>query len=89
MSKKITIVNNSIRVEDTVSGDIELSQPHESVSYAERDLQNGIIQFYDSDSSSRSGSGYKRISLAEAVDVNNASFTESSFRSFAQINLSK
>ena len=49
MSKKIEIKGKALVVTDTVTTDIELTQPQTRVWYKEDDLQGGRISFYDLD----------------------------------------
>ena len=88
MAVRIRIKGASIECTDLSIPKILLRQPSISVWYVESKLVDGIIQLYDSDGNKRIRANYELIYLSNAIDSDNMPFTESSFRSFAQNNLS-
>lgn len=87
MAKKIEMIGNSVRVTDTISGKIELSEGRAQVWYKEADLQKGRISFYDIHRPGRSSADFAFLLLDEAVDSGDISFTENTFRTFCTDNL--
>lgn len=85
--KKIEILGQALSITDTVNSNIDLSEPKGRVWYNEDSLKNGIITFYDIDSTEKVSTNLISLNLSDAVDSSLVAFTESTFRTFAQNNL--
>lgn len=87
MPIKIEIFGNAIVVTDTISTDILVDQPAKEVYYTSRLLDQEIIHLTILDGSRERLIGLLTISLSEAVDSGDSSFTKASWQTFARNNL--
>ena len=82
MSKIFQIIDNSVRITDSITNSIELSLPKKTVWYKNDILDLGYIELYDISDSNKTVL-IPRVSLIDAVDENSVAFTKASFIDFA------
>lgn len=91
MAKKIEIQGKALTVTDTISLEVELSQPKKDIWYSEDSLQAlSRIHFYDTNNLNGEyiyNPEIPHYQLSECVDENDVTFTVSSFREFCENNL--
>tara|TARA_R110002012_G_scaffold119725_2_gene268822 strand:+ start:533 stop:889 length:357 start_codon:yes stop_codon:yes gene_type:complete len=87
MSFQIKRVGASLRVTDTTTGKIIISEPCRDVWYREERLQAGVIQFYDDNSPRQDIGSFPLIFLSDAVQGDFSAFDEDSFRLFVYENI--
>lgn len=90
MAFKFTITGNALTIIDTVTSDIVLEEPAKDVYFNSDFLRDEAkISIYDTNGTSKISGAQKFCeALADCVNSGGTPFTDASFRTFAQTNLS-
>ena len=90
MSKKFTIVDNALVMQDTITSVIELDEPAKDVYFDNYALNKGFILITQKDGSRTADIGISnQIAISSAVDSNDVIFDVDTFRAFARLSLGK
>jgi len=88
MAFKFEIIEKSLVITNTVSGDVALDIPKRDCYYYNPILlSHNLIKIIDTNAASASGAARFGCPLADAIDSLNIPFTESTFIEFARLNL--
>lgn len=79
MAYKFEIVNNSLRVTDTLTNDVIFNIPKRDAWYIENRLQFNVVLLYGVNGHERT---QRELNLLDCVDANDVEFTKDSFRNF-------
>ena len=88
MATKIQIIEQSLVITDTVTGEVKFDVPKAEYYYKISDLkEDNIITFYNLDYDDNIQSKAEKVKLVDAVDVADVAFTESTLVAFCRSNL--